>query len=199
MLTDWTPEKINQLDASGIKLLVYYHPDSSTAGEIEHLVRQVALSCEEIGIPLFLEPLSYSLDPDQDKLPSPERRRIVVETARRLTKFPGVDILKAEFPLDISAGPNEPEQISACNELTESSAVPWVLLSAGVNFETYLEQLRLACQAGASGAAVGRAVWKEAVKLDASEREQFLSEVASRRMARVTAICNEYGKSWDDL
>jgi len=198
LLPGWTPHKINQLGASGVKLLVFYHPDSRTAGEIEHLVQRVAESCEETGIPLFLEPLSYSLDPGQGKLPSAERLRVVIETARRLTRFPGVDILKAEFPLDISAGPDEAEQIFACRDLTEASAVPWILLSAGVDFETYLEQLKLACKAGASGAAVGRAVWKEAVDQNASEREKFLSKVASRRMARVTAICDEFANSWMD-
>lgn len=195
-LPDWSPQKINQLGASGVKLLVYFHPDSPTADQTEHLVRQVAASCRETGIPLFLEPLSYPLDPGQGKLGSVERRRVVIETARRLTQIPGVDILKAEYPLNISEGPLESEQISACQELTDASAVPWVLLSAGVSFDTFLDQLKLACQAGASGAAVGRAVWKEAIDLDSSDRERFLYEVASKRMARVTAICNEYARPW---
>ena len=46
----------------------------------------------------MLEPLSYSLD-ENKKLSSEEKRYVVVETAKRLTPL-GVDILKAEFPLD---------------------------------------------------------------------------------------------------
>lgn len=197
ILPDWNPQKIKELGASGVKLLVYYHPDSPTAGQIETLVRQVATSCLESGIPLFLEPLSYSLDPGQVPLSTSDRRCVVIETARRLTSIAGVDILKAEFPLDISTGPEEYDQVSACHELSEVSAVPWVLLSAGVNFETYLEQLKLACQAGASGAAVGRAVWKEAVGLEAAEREKFLNDEGIRRMIQVTAICDDYGRPLD--
>ena len=38
-------------------------------------------------------------------------------------------------------------------------AVPWVLLSGGVPFETFFRQTQVACEAGASGVMVGRAVW----------------------------------------
>lgn len=196
LLPDWSPKRIVEMGASGIKLLVYYHPDAATALELEELIGEVAGSCQDVEIPLFLEPLSYSLNPDRAKLSPQERRRVVVETARRLTPISGVDILKAEFPLDITAASGEREWLEACQELTEASAVPWVLLSAGVDFETYLRQVAAASQAGASGVAVGRAVWKEAVGLLSDERESFLSTVARERMARVTALCNDMSFPW---
>jgi tagatose 1,6-diphosphate aldolase len=196
LLPGWSPRKIAHLGASGVKLLVYYHPDAPTAPQIEKLVEEVATSCLEADLSLFLEPLSYSPDPAQPKLLPDERRRVVVETARRLTGIPGVDVLKAEFPLDVAAIPDEAEWRLACLELTEASQAPWVLLSAGVDFETYLRQVAVAAQAGASGVAVGRAVWKEAVGLPPEERDAFLSTVARERMARVTALCQGLAHPW---
>lgn len=196
LLPDWSPRKIERLGANGVKLLVYYHPDAPTAPQVEALVQQVATSCLEADIPLFLEPLSYSPDPAQSKLPPEERCRVVVETARKLTAIPGVDVLKAEFPVDISAVPDEAEWRAACLEMTEASRVPWVLLSAGVDFETYLRQVAVAALAGASGVAVGRAVWKEATGLSLAERATFLSTVARGRMARVAALCRALARPW---
>jgi tagatose 1,6-diphosphate aldolase len=200
LLPGWDAERAMRMGASGAKLLVYYHPDAPTASQAEALVRQVAVSCAEADLPFFLEPISYSLDPAQSRLSSQERRRVVVETARRLTAIPGVDVLKAEFPLDAHrngfAVPDGAEWLAACCELTDGSRVPWVLLSAGVDFETYLRQVVVAASAGASGVAVGRAVWREAADLSAEARDTFLSTVARERMARVTALCQALARPW---
>jgi len=118
------------------------------------------------------------------------------ETARRLTAIPGVDLLKAEFPLDIAAVPDEAEWLAACQELTKVSRVPWVLLSAGTDFETYLRQVAAAARAGASGVAVGRAIWQEATERPPAGRVEFLAATARRRMQRVAALCQALAPSW---
>ena len=217
LLPGWDAQRAVRSGADGVKLLVYYHPDAPTAPQIEALVRQVAASCQEAEIPLFLEPLSYSLDPAQPRLAPQERRRVVVETACRLTAIPGVDVLKAEFPLDsgdaprrgyeqvgdaprrggerMEAVPDEAVWLEACRELSEASQVPWVLLSGGADFQTYLHQAAAAARAGASGVAVGRAVWQEATELPPERRAEFLSTIARERMSRVTALCQALAKS----
>jgi len=195
ILPGWSVAKAKRMGASAIKLLAYYHPDSPTAGEVENLVHQVAADCAVSDIPLFLEPLSYSLNPDEKKLSGAERRRVVGETARRLV-IPGVDALKAEFPLDVVAEPDERVWADACLELSETSPAPWVLLSAAVSYETYLRQVTIACRNGASGVAVGRAVWKEAVSVKGSERERFLTDVARERMSRITNLCDALAQPW---
>ncbi len=63
ILPGWGVSKIERMGASAVKLLVYYHPEAKTAGEIENLVKQVASECAAQDIPLFLEILSYSPDP----------------------------------------------------------------------------------------------------------------------------------------
>ena len=198
MLPGFSLAKAARMGANAAKLLVYYHPDSSTAAEIEALVRQVAADCAAADLPLFLEPLSYSPDPAMKKLPPAERRRIVLETARRLT-MPGVDVLKAEFPLDVSAEPAEAAWAQACAELSAASRIPWVLLSASVDYATYLRQVTIACREGASGVAVGRAVWQEAPQLHGNARLDFLRSTALPRMERITALCNALARPWTDF
>ena len=197
VLPGWSVAKARRMAADAIKLLVYYHPDAPTADDIESLVRQVAADCAGQDIPLFLEPLSYPLDPAQKKLAGDERRRVVIETARRLTPL-GCDVLKAESPIDIQAEPREGAWAEACAELSAASAVPWVLLSAGVTYETYLRQVAVACQAGASGVAAGRAVWKEAPSLHGNSLSHFLHDVARERMARITALCDALARPWTE-
>lgn len=196
LLTGWNPQRALQLGASGVKLLVYYHPEAPTAPEIEALVRQTADACARAEVPFFLEPLAYSPDPDQPKLSPEEHRLVVVETARKLTAIPGVDILKVEFPLDIKAEPREAEWLVACRELDAASHVPWVLLSAGVDIETYLLQVIAAARAGACGVAVGRAVWQEATEQPSAERVEFLHMIARARMARIDALCRALACPW---
>src|SRR5687767_10868321 len=65
IIPGWTVEKAKRMGASAIKLLVYYHPDSSTAGEIEAFTSMIAEDCKKHDLVLMLEPLSYSLDESQ--------------------------------------------------------------------------------------------------------------------------------------
>src|SRR5215212_3689958 len=61
VLPDWSVAAAARSGASAVKLLLYYHPDSPTAPGQEALLRRVADECREVGRPLFVEPLSYSL------------------------------------------------------------------------------------------------------------------------------------------
>jgi tagatose-1,6-bisphosphate aldolase len=158
-------------------------------------VAQVAADCAEHDMLFMLEPLSYATNPAVKKLPAAEMRRVVVETARRLV-IPGVDVLKAEFPLNVVQEPDEQVWAAACAELSAASAAPWVLLSASVDYDTYVRQVTIACQAGASGVAVGRAVWKEAAGLSGPERAAFLHGVAFERLQRITHLCNALARPW---
>jgi tagatose-1,6-bisphosphate aldolase len=107
-------------------------------------------------------------------------------------------LLKAEFPLD-AAEADESTWTEACAEVSTASVTPWILLSAAVDFETYLRQVMVACRTGASGVAVGRAVWKEAVSMAAQDRTRFLQTLARQRLARLTGLCNALAKPWTDF
>jgi tagatose-1,6-bisphosphate aldolase len=197
VLDHWGVGKIKRMGANAVKMLAYYHPQSGSAAQVEALVERVAADCAEHDIPFLLEPIVYSPDPARKKVSADERRELVLESARRLTPR-GVDILKAEFPLDIEASPSHDEWRRACDALSEASRVPWVLLGASVAFDTFLRQSEIALSSGASGVAVGRAIWKEATSLEPTEREVFFRTTARERMARVTALCEALARPWQD-
>ena len=196
IIPGWSVEKAKRMGASAVKLLVYYHPDSSTAKEIEDFTLKVAEECRRFDLVLMLEPLSYSLDENR-KLTSEEKHYVVIETAKRLTSL-NIDILKAEFPLDVN-DKDESRWREACEEISAASITPWILLSAAVEYETFLRQVDVACKAGASGIAVGRAVWQEAVMLNGADRIKFLSTTAYERMSRLSSLCHALAKPYTDF
>ncbi len=197
ILTGWSVEKAKRMGANMIKLLVYYHPDSPTARGIEAFVQQVADECTQYDLGIMLEPLSYSLDAAR-KLSSAEKRYVVAETARRLVSSE-IDVLKTEFPLDTTEEPDENTWIEACSEISSACPAPWIVLSAAVNFDIYLRQVEIACRAGASGAAAGRAVWQEAISMDGQPRLEFLRTIGRERLSHLAALCSDYGKPISDF
>ena len=87
---------------------------------------------------------------------------------------------------------------AACAELDAASAVPWVLLSGGVDDETFAAQVETACRAGASGVLVGRSVWAEAATLAPGPREAFLATTATERLRRLVDLVDATGRPWMD-
>jgi tagatose 1,6-diphosphate aldolase len=199
---DWSVAAIKRLGASAAKLALHYHPDSPVAKHQEQLVSQVAEACERHEIVFMLEPVCYPLEPDQAKSGTAfaaQRPELVLETARRLVPL-GVDILKAEFPTDAHYETDATRMYDYCRQLSEiTEGVPWVLMSAGINFPTYQFQVEIACDAGASGVVAGRAVWKEALEAaDETSRDRFLNTIAISRARVLADTANYRAKSWMD-
>lgn len=198
--SDWNVAKIKRFGATAVKMLVYYNPDvEDAAKEIEELVSEVVRASHEADMPVFLEPMSYSGDPEtsKDSAAFAEMRpRIVVETARRLGAL-GADVMKMEFPVDIFNGSGDRDRWAQhCAEITDALAVPWVLLSAGVDFNDFERQLEVALDSGASGYLAGRAIWKESVLMDDAERANFLRTTAVERIQRLNALVDARATPW---
>lgn len=202
LIDGWTVGKIKQMGASAVKLLVYYHPHAGAlAEEIEGFVANVCQECCRYDIPLFVEPVSYSLDANFRKESAEfakTRPEVVRETALRLSKLKP-DILKLEFPVDADHDNNEHSWQVACEAVSAVCEVPWVLLSAGVDFETFEQQTKIACRAGASGFLAGRAIWKEAVAMTTQERARFLAETGVDRIRRLEGLVCNLARPWTDF
>ncbi len=195
VLDGWSVDKAKRMGASAAKLLVYYHPDAANAADQERLVADVAADCRAADLALFVEPLSFSLD-EGARLQGDDRRRVVVETARRLTAIGG-DVLKAEFPYDASVM-DRARWRDACEELDAASTLPWVLLSGGVDEATFEAQVGTACAAGASGVLVGRSVWAEAATMGPAARDAFLSTIGRERLRRLADLVDASGHAWHE-
>ncbi len=196
---NWTVAKIKRMGASAVKLLAYYHPHSGAlAEEIEGVIASVIADCHRHDLPLFLEPMSYSLDANVKKESAAfaeTRPEVVRDTARRLSAL-GPDVLKLEFPHDAAFHSDRDAWRAGCEAVSEVSSVPWVLLSAGVDFEVFAEQTRIACAAGASGWLAGRAIWKECVTMSPDERAAFLAGTATRRAQTLAEIATAGARPW---
>jgi tagatose-1,6-bisphosphate aldolase len=192
-LPGWSVRKIKQVGGSGVKLLVFYHPDTPAAATVRAEVAVVVEECRREDIPLYLEPIAYSPDESQ-VLTNADLLRVLLDAAHTFSAM-GVDVLKLQFPVDAKQDTDEGRWRAALRELDAACAVPWALLSAGVDYATFERQARLACKAGASGVIVGRAVWSDAEKYAGAARTAWLESVGRERMGRLAALCAA-GQSW---
>ena len=199
LLPNWDVKKVKKLGASAVKLLLYYRPDlDEIAAKQQELVKNLAEECIKEDIPLLVEPKSYPVgrkerDPKEFARIKPQ---LVIETARQITAL-HIDVLKVEFPADLNYEPDEKQVLDFCKQLNKASRVPWVVLSAGVDFELFYKEVRLACQAGASGFLGGRALWQEAVGIRArAERRKFLETTVVERLKQLAEVANTYGTPW---
>ena len=71
-----------------------------------------------------------------------------------------------------------------------------MLLSGGVDDATFERQVRVACEAGASGVLVGRSVWAEAATMAPGDRAAFLGSEGRARLARLASLVDEVGAPW---
>ena len=199
LLDGWSVEKIKRMGGSAVKILVYYRPDLKEMAQKQlKTINKVAEECLKYDLPFLVEPVTYPVGnetehPEEFAKLKPE---LVIKTAQDITALP-IDVLKAEFPADLRYQKDETELLKLCRQLDASSRVPWVILSAGVDFELFRKQVEIACQAGASGFLGGRAIWQEAMHIvDAPERLGYLSTVAVARLQQLAEIAKKYAVPW---
>jgi len=205
LLPGWSVRKAKKMGASAVKLLIYFRPDlKDVASKQLDLVARLADQCLEEDIAFLVEPVSYLVE-EKERVNRGEtssqkfaeiKPDLVIETARQITALP-VDVLKAEFPADIEFEQDEEKLLRFCRELNQASRLPWVLLSAGVDFNSFQKQVKIACKAGASGFLAGRALWQEGAQIRSrKERMNFFRNTAAPRLQELAEIADKYGKPW---
>ena len=199
VIPNWSLAKAKRMGASAAKLLSYYNPNIHKPSKIqEEFILKLVKQAKSLDLPLLLEPMSYSNNASMPKNSAEFaklRPEIVLNTAKRLGAL-GVDLLKLEFPCDVNFETDVSVWKSSCAAITEAAPVPWLLLSAGVDFPVFKEQLRVACQAGASGFVAGRAIWKESTALTGSKRTEFLKTTAVDRVKELVEIVDNFSDPW---
>jgi len=204
LLPGWGVKKARKMGASAVKLLIYFRPDlKDIASKQLDLVARLADQCLEEDIAFLVEPVSYPIEKERiiqggtsSKKFAEIKPGLVIETARQITALP-IDVLKAEFPADIKFEQDEGKLLGLCQELNRASRLPWVLLSAGVDFESFRKQVKIACKAGASGFLAGRALWQEGAQIRSrDERMKFFQNTAAPRLKELAEVADRYGKPW---
>ena len=128
----WGTRKIKMIGADVCKLLWFFRPDSNTADFQRGVVRRMVAECAALSLPLVVEPIWYALPGENPATSEWQARRIegIIESALEANGF-GVDMLKVEFPGDVSSKEGQAKSLQACKRLNDGIDVPWVILSAG--------------------------------------------------------------------
>ena len=214
LIENWSVNKTGRAGADAVKLLIYYHPEVSqeVCHHQQELVQRVGEECERADLPFLLELVSYALDEGSTDTPEFARKRpdLIIRSAAEFSKPQyRVDILKLEFPADLkwsrefSQGAFDSRARKAvyglsevrefCRQLHTAAALPWVILSAGVDIGEFLVQVELATEAGASGFLCGRAIWKDAIGLypDIIQMEEWLRTRGTYNFIRANAYAQQ--------
>jgi len=196
-LAGWSADKVRRMGADGAKLLLYYRPDVSVAERQRALVSELAERCNEQELAFVVEPVGYAVGQESSGGRYAQvKPEVVIKTAEELTPL-GIDILKAEFPVDAKVEKDESRMLEFCKRLDGASKVPWIILSGGVDFRFFVRQVEIACRAGASGFLGGRALWQEATSMASREqRQEFFQTTVVDRLRVLMAIADAYATPW---
>lgn len=204
-IPNWSVEKIQQLGADGVKVLIWYHPDAddSVVHHQQQYIREVGQQCADHELPFVLELLAYqpsgpgrkgSVLPDfssADNLPA-----VVLASVEEFSKPEyQVDLLKLESPFPVNRLDNVADReagriqqaFDAIGDCCTAAGIPWVLLSAGVTTEQFISVLGHAYAAGAQGFLAGRAIWKAPLDAypDLAVLQQKLADQGAGALARL--------------
>ena len=175
LLPDLGASGVRRLGGTGAKLLVRLRADrEGPDGANAAVIRTAVADCAASSLLLVVEVLVYAAD-DEDASTFAARRADLIREGALLAEECGARYLKLEYPGDAAA----------CASLTDALGVPWALLSAGVDHETFVGQLETALAAGAAGFIAGRSIWKESAGMDGEERSTFLRGEARRRLSEL--------------
>ena len=203
----WGVAKIKRCGADAVKLLAQFEPTEFDSAERNfEFTRKMFEECNEQDILFLLEPLHFPFDGDDPKSERvlSRKAKTVIDSARILSRL--CDVYKAEFPGTIGVE-SESELKDNLKRLNDDCEKPWVLLSAGVDYEDYKQQVEMAMEAGASGILGGRAFWKEFFTYTSpEERQKFAETDCVKRVQEIDAIVKtatpwfkKYGYTLDDL
>ncbi len=203
----WGVAKIKRAGADAVKLLAQFEPGEFDSAERNfELTRRIHDECVAHDILFLLEPIHFPYNGEDDKSESKIKRKAqtVIESAKYLSRY--CDIYKAEFPGTLGYESDD-QLMDNLKRLNDACVKPWVLLSAGVDYDQYKKQVEMAIKAGASGVLGGRAFWKEFFTYPTpAERQKFAETECVRRVKEVDAIVKtgtpwyaKYGLTLEDL
>ena len=214
----WSVRRLQEAGATGVKLLVYYNPfEGEKINSVKHaFVERVGAECEAVGLPLFLEPVTYDdALPDEAEFAA-KQPAYVCETIREFSEDRyGVDVLKVEMPASgkyVSGLSTPPQQALFSRDeagehfqkAAELAKRPFIYLSAGVDMKIFAEMLELAGEHGVpySGVLCGRATWKGGISVYARDgKEKMTSYLKDHGVANINMlneVIDRYAKPWFD-
>ena len=167
--------------AKALKLLVLWRSDEDAQQRLE-MVKTFNHICHAQGLLSIIEPV---VRPPRcgDHF---DREQAIIDAAKELGDS-GADLYKVEMPLHGKG--TQQALLAASQKLNEHIAMPWVILSSGVDEKLFPRAVRVAMEAGASGFLAGRAVWSSVIGLP--DMPLMLRDVAAPKLQRLGEIVDE--------
>jgi tagatose 1,6-diphosphate aldolase len=194
---NWSTKQMKMLGVDVCKLLWFFRPDSSVADHQRDVVKGLVEECTSLSLPLVVEPIWYPLEGEDPTSTAWRERRVqgIIESAREAYEL-GTDMLKVEFPGYVDSDAGKAKALEACQQLDAAVTVPWVILSAGVNYDSFKAQVEIACDAGASGFLAGRSIWRDAASVSDPELKSKAGFDAVNRLTELANITRACGKAF---
>ena len=215
----WTVSKSVAEGANAVKILLYYTPfEKPEINEIKHAwIERIGVECAYHDIPFFLEFVGYPVNGEDEKSLEFAKKKpeIVTKSVQEYSKPKyNVDVLKIEIPVNMKfvkgarsnktgeVAYDKAEAIDLFKQLSKSTNLPFIFLSAGVSDDEFRESLELANESGINynGVLCGRATWKEGMPIYAKQGlkalEDFLADRGVKNIQALNAVLEKGAKPW---
>ena len=178
--------RVRELGGTAGKIMVYLRADRPEANEHNlAILRRCVADFAKEDVLLVVEFLTYELE-GEDQSAYKEKVPYLVEEGTRIALDSGAKVLKLPYP----------GTAQACAAISRLAGdVPWAVLSAGVDHETFLGQVETAMKNGASGVIAGRALWKDCISLDRGITRARLTTIAMPRLREIQALIGRFTAS----
>ena len=171
--------RVRELGGTGGKIMVYLRADRPGADDHNvAILRRLIDDFARENLLLVVEFLLYGL-PGETAADVAAKTPALIEAGTRVCLELGAKVLKLPYP-------GSPEACAAVSRLC--GAVPWAVLSAGVDHAAFLPQVETAMANGASGVIAGRALWKDCIALDRAVTRDRLTRLALPRLREIQAV-----------
>jgi tagatose 1,6-diphosphate aldolase len=207
LLPHVSAKRIVDWGADAVKILIYYSPfEQAPINDIKHaFIERVGAECETLDIPFFLEFVGY--DPkggDEKGLEFAKQKPVSVTKSMEEFSKPQyrVDVLKVEVPINANfvegssvykgqKAYTRQEALDYFRTAAEAAKKPFIYLSAGVGNAQFVEELKMAAEAGTgySGVLCGRATWKDGMPIYAKQGVKALEDwLATEGVKNIEAV-----------
>lgn len=175
--------RVRELGGTGGKLMVYLRPDRPEANTHNiRIIRDCVADFAKEDLLLVVEILTYAFD-GEDEAAYKAKFGELIEGCARIALDNGAKVLKLPFP----------GSAASCRAISDMAGdVPWAVLSAGVDHNTFLGQVETAMRNGASGVIAGRALWKDCISLDRKVEQDRLANIATPRLREIQKILEAF-------
>ncbi len=174
-------EKLKEMGANAIKILVYYNDNASGHFQKMDTLKKAREEAHNAGLPFLIEPIVYPLN-ETDPF---DKAHDIVESTIALQEY--ADILKIEFPLNDTSNVDSSRRY--LEKIKSQVQIPWIVLSRGMEYDSFQQALELSREYGSKGYAVGRSVWQEVSNYkEWNDIENYIKTIGVERMRELSTI-----------